>query len=147
MTQKDLQIGDWVYRIDKKAPVPVKIIGIEVANYDKMEYVVDVLNKNEHNIHLYLDEIEPIPLTTEILEKNEFVVNKHVYPYPYYEYINEENKLKVGFAFPQGNRTSYKDPWVYIDSKRVFVEHLPCMFVHELQHTLKLCGIEKEIIL
>ena len=88
---------------------------------------------------------EPIPITPEILEKNGFVANKHVYPYPYYEYINKEDKLKVGFAFPQGNRTSYKDPWVYIDSERVFVEHLPCMFVHQLQHALRLCGIEKTI--
>ena len=91
-----------------------------------------------------IEEIEPIPITPEILEKNGFVANKHVYPYPYYEYI-EEDKLKIGFAFPQGNRTSYKEPWVYIDSERVFVEHLPCMFVHLLQHALRLCGIEKTI--
>ena len=89
--------------------------------------------------------IKPIPLTPEILEKNDFVVNKHVYPYPYYEYINEKDKLKVGFAFPQGNRTSYKEPWVYIDSEYVFIEHLPCIYVHELQHVLKLCGILKTI--
>ena len=88
---------------------------------------------------------EPIPLTPEILEKNGFVANKHVYPYPYYEYINEKDKLKVGFAFPQGNRTSYKDPWVYVDSEHVFIEHLPCVFVHQLQHALRLCRIDKNI--
>lgn len=91
--------------------------------------------------------IEPIPLTPEILEKNGFVANKHVYPYPYYEYENKEDKLKVGFAFPQGNRTSYKEPWVCIDSENVFIEHLPCLFVYQLQHALRLCGIEKEIVL
>lgn len=90
---------------------------------------------------------EPIPLTPEILEKNDFVSNKNVYPYPYYEYINEKDKLKIGFAFPQGNRTSYKEPWVYIDSKYVFIEHLPCIYVHQLQHAMKLCGINKEIVL
>lgn len=92
-----------------------------------------------------IEKVEPIPTTPKILEKNEFLANKHVYPYPYYEYINEEDTLKIGFAFPQGNRTSYKEPWVYIDSECVFVEHLPCVFVHELQYALKLCGIEKEI--
>ncbi len=91
------------------------------------------------------DEIEPISITPEILEKNGFVANTHVYPYPYYEYINEEDKLKVGFAFPQGNRTSYKEPWVYIDSEYVLVEHLPCIYVHQLQHALRLCNIDKEI--
>lgn len=90
--------------------------------------------------------IEPMPLTAEILEKNGFVANKYVHPYPYYEYINEEDKLKIGFAFPQGKWTSYyKEPWVYIDSRNVFVEHLPCMFVHQFQHALRLCRINKEI--
>lgn len=93
-----------------------------------------------------IEDVEPILLTPEILEKNGFIANKHVYPYPYYEYINEENKLKVGFAFPQGNRTSYKEPWIYIDSKNVFVV-LPCVFVHQLQQILRFCRIEKEIMI
>lgn len=29
----------------------------------------------------------------------------------------------------------------------VLVEHLPCLFVHQLQHALRLCGITREIIL
>jgi hypothetical protein len=94
-----------------------------------------------------LCDCKPISVTTEILEKNGFLANKCVLPYPYYEYINEKDKLKIGFAFPQGNRTSYKEPWVYIDSKNVFIEHLPCMFVHQLQHALNIRGVEKEIIL
>lgn len=94
-----------------------------------------------------IEDVEPIPLTPEILEKNGFVANKHVYPYPYYEYINEENKLKVGFAFPQGNRTSYKEPWIYIDTENVFIEHLPCLFLHQLQQILRFCRIEKEIMI
>ena len=125
MKANELMIGDWVdYRgiYNRVAP----------ADFCHFEWI---------------DEIRPIPLTPEILEKNGFLANKHVYPYPYYEYVVEENKLKVGFAFPQGNRTSYKEPWVYIDSERVFIEHLPCVFVHELQNALRLCGIEKEIIL
>ena len=93
----------------------------------------------------HIEKVEPIPITPEILEKNEFLANRHVYPYPYYEY--EKDGLKVGFAFPQGNRTSYREPWVYIDSERVFVEHLPCSFVHQLQKTMLICGIEKEIVL
>jgi hypothetical protein len=94
-----------------------------------------------------IEKVEPIPIVAEILGKNGFLANRHVYPYPYYEYTNEEDKLKIGFAFPQGNRTSYKEPWVYIDSENIFIEHLPCVFVHQLQHALKLCGIEKEIVL
>ena len=94
-----------------------------------------------------IEKVEPIHTTAEILEKNGFVANKHVYPYPYYEYTNEEDKLKVGVAFPQGNRTSYKEPWVYIDSEHVFIEHLPCIYVHQFQEILILSKIRKEIIL
>ena len=94
-----------------------------------------------------IEKVEPILITPEILEKNEFVANNKVYPYPYYEYIDEEHELKIGFAFPQGNRTSYKEPWVYIDSEHVFIEHLPCIFIHQFQEILILSRIEKEIIL
>ena len=131
---KDLMVGDWVR-------IKITQHNTEVTNIDANSIYTEAA------FPIRYDEIEPIPLTSEILEKNGFVANKHVYPYPYYEYINKEDKLKIGFAFPQGNRTSYKEPWVYIDSEYVFVEHLPCMFVHQLQHALRLCRIEKEIIL
>ena len=144
MKANELMIGDWVWYNNQ--PHQIRQLGIFGENRDGDDYPAVCVGKpNGVGLILERNEIEPIPLTLEILEKNGFVANKHIYPYPYYEYINKEDKLKVGFAFPQGNRTSYKDPWVYIDSERVFVEHLPCMFVHQLQHALRLCGIEKEI--
>lgn len=129
MEAKDLMIGDWVDVRNDAAPNTTHLERITPSHFLRDE-------------HWYGLELVP-----EILEKNGFVANKHVYPYPYYEYINEGNKLKIGFGFPQGNRTLYKKPWVCIDSERVYVEHLPCLFVHQLQHALRLCGIEKEIIL
>lgn len=129
----ELMIGDWV--LDGSVYAQVASI------------TCDGNIETTHNKHSNIELIEPIPIIPEILEKNGFVANKHVYPYPYYEYTNEEDKLKVGFAFPQGNRISYKEPWVYIDSERVYVEHLPCVFVHQLQHVFHLCGIEKEIVI
>lgn len=135
MKANELMIGDYVYN-HRNWECPI----VEI---DKNSVVVFARYFGEE---VFLpSELRPIPLTPEILEKNGFVANKHIYPYPYYEYINENGKLKVGFAFPQGNRTSYKEPWIYIDSENVFVEHLPCIYVHELQHALKLCGIEKNI--
>ena len=118
-----------------------KIIGKVTGFKDGVVYGI-----SDYDTHwCSIKDVEPIPLTTEILENNGFVANEHVYPYPCYEYTSEEDKFKIGFAFPQGNKTSYKDPWIYIDSERVYVEHLPCVFVHQLQQTLRLCGIEKEI--
>jgi hypothetical protein len=134
MKANELMIGDWLYRPDCCDQVK-EIRHTGVIGIDNMRGLIA------------FSELEPIPLTPEILEKNGFVANKHVYPYPYYEYENKEDKLKVGFAFPQGNRTSYKEPWVYIDSECVFVEHLPCMFLHQLQQVLRFCGIEKQIVI
>lgn len=94
-----------------------------------------------------LDSYEPIPLTAKILEKNDFVANKHVYPYPYYEYEDKVNEIVIGVGFPQGDKTKYKKPFVYIDNKDAFIEHLPCIYVHQLQHALHLCGIDKQIVL
>ena len=137
MKANKLMIGDLVYD-HRKWACPI----VEIHKYTA---VVIAINYVEEEFRL--EDLRPIPLTPEILENNGFIANEHVYPYPYYEYIVEEDKLKIGFAFPQGNRTSYKEPWIYIDSERVFVEHLPCIYVHELQHALRLCGIKKEIVL
>lgn len=133
METKDLMIGDWL--LDGHVYAQVTSI------------TCDGIIETTHNKLSNIELVEPIPLTPEILEKNEFIANKHVCPYPYYEYEVKENKVKVGLAFPQGNKTSYKEPWVHIDSEYVFVEHLPCMFVHQLQHAMRLYKIEKEIIL
>lgn len=95
-----------------------------------------------------IEKVEPIPISQEIIEKNDFFVPyKQFFPYPYYEYENKEDNLKIGFGFPQGNKTTYKDPFIYIDSENVFIEHLPCIYVHQLQQILKLCQIEKEIVI
>ena len=152
MEANELMIGDWV-QISEPCKYHGAIGRIKTLidhKDDETAYFKVFLRSN--TIHIGIedicsDDIKPIPLTSEILEKNKFLANTHVYPYPYYEYINEKDKLKVGFAFPQGNKTSYKEPWIYIDSEHVFIEHLPCIFVHQLQHALRLCGIEKEIIL
>lgn len=134
MEAKDLMQFDWVCLEDDSTPRQVDFIRTgEVGLY--------------WNKIVTLPYIKPIPLTPEILEKNGFVANNHVCPYPYYEYVNKEHKLEIGFGFPQGNRIIFKEPWVYIDSEYVFIQHLPCIYVHQLQHALKVCGIEKEIIL
>ena len=152
MKANELMIGDWVkiktYGVSDKYERTEAYIWIKVAEIGSGLITVEYNNDIKEPYRICENtEIEPISLTPEILEKDGFVANKHVYPYPYYEYTNEEDKLKIGFAFPQGNKTSYKDPWVYIDSENVLIVHLPCIYVHQLQHALRLCRTEKEIIL
>ena len=133
MKAEEIMMGDWV--LDGNHIAQVVLV--------TCDSIIGTTFNESSNIEV----VEPIPLTQEILEKNGFLVNRHVYPYPYYEYEVKESKVKVGFAFPQGNRTSYKEPWICVDMECVYIEHLPCMFVHQLQHALRLCGIEKEIVL
>ena len=137
MKANDLMVGDYISVKPSRM-----VIKVEAVHHKKVAYHA-VINKLTWVIESLL---ESIPITPEILEKNGFVANNHVYLYPYYEYVDKEYKFKISFGFPQGNKTSYKEPWVYIDSKYVYIEHLPCIYVHQLQHILKLCKIEKEMI-
>lgn len=130
MQINELMIGDWVYRIDFNTPVPSKIIGIEIVNYDKMEYIVDVLNKNGYNVQLYLNEIKPIPITTEILEKNGFVYDSE-------DKLFEDIYPRISMLYAQ---------YRLVENGGInYGEMSEIKYVHQLQHALRLCGIDKEI--
>ena len=141
MKANELQIGDWVIpHVFDSTLEPSKIVGIHYNSYKGEDYVdwVDCEVWDE----LSLNDIEPIPLTTEILEKNGFEdigddtyqleekpcwfwvdFFRHSYGCEYdtstYEYEDDEHRLKL-YGIPS---------------------------VHELQQALRLCGIKKEIVL
>ena len=83
------------------------------------------------------DEIKPIPLTEEILESNGFVRDdKHEYSMTgsNYNYLKvrcyADTYFEIGNAFDEeGELQAFAD----------------IQYVHELQHALKLCGIDKNI--
>ena len=112
LSAKDLMIGDWVnYRgiYNKIAP----------ADFD------------EHHKE-WIDEIEPVLLTPEILCDN-FSSN------PHWWFLGcTDVKLRIS-----KDGSSYT---LYIAKKGVDVS-LKIRYTHELQHALRLCGIEKEIVL
>lgn len=146
-------IGDWVQ-------VPCLIDNTE--NYNAWCQIrqlrdgdLDVIGFKE----LSYDEIEPIPLTPEILEKNGF----------YYGYTSNEEDLASntiaqlseddkGWCWDEGDGVikvifpnEADGGLIFLDDqsfdrhfKMVFCETI---FLHELQHALRLCRIEKEIIL
>ena len=82
---------------------------------------------SEHGTHwCQITKIEPIPLTSEILEKNGFVIESRDYHGEPLQYC----KLVDGL-------------WIDISGENFFEGKLE--YVHQLQHALRLCGIEKEI--
>ena len=120
LTNKDLMIGDFVRLKHTK-----KIVCVFEIDDDR-----DVINNESDGYcsekNIYIDDVEPIPITYEILEKNfakddcwlnAFYINDHIHIYDTAE----------GFWNIQ------------------YLELIEIRYVHELQHCLRLCGFEKEI--
>ena len=127
MKVEELMIGDWVI-ITLRNKIG-KVYRIDEAN-GKGNGWVAVINGDYHETHL-----EPILLTPEILEKNGFVEwEDKCYRWEYAEgiYINAD--------------FTAQEPWAHI-SNRCYSATPVCRYVHQLQHALRLCGIEKEIVL
>lgn len=127
MKASELMIGDYVKflgRIRKIKSIISKDTGVEISFEGKNTVVVS------------LDEIEPIPLTREILEKNGWKWNH------YHTGIKVTiGTLHIVWGFYE-NCISVSDWAEDADSQ---ITSLRCRYVHTLQNTLRLCGIEKEI--
>ena len=126
MDTKDLMIGDWVSHNGTPKTVDV-IWGKEVSLNDPTQVWGSIYTDKFNE-----DEIEPIPLTPEILKKN--------FPSTTDWYFIGIDK----FCF---RIDKYKDKWdLYFgrDGKGTNLQ-IKISYVHELQHALRLCGINKEI--
>ena len=122
MKPEELMIGDWVNVFG----IPKQMEGIrEFRNGDEVVYY-DGDNGN------FIENVTPIPLTPEILEKNGF--SKEL----------DSDGIHYRFTLIQGC-----SQFSLLYARSVFQWLYPIDFkhVHELQHALRLCGIEKEIIL
>lgn len=133
MKAEDLMIGDWVcYDGDENHECPVRI---------------DAINTEEAGVEGdYYDVWEPILLTPEILEKNGFKKETHFIDW------KDRTLYKVGYDmyiimnyYEDDNFTLCN---IYDDSDEgaVVIDITSINYVHELQHALKLCKIDKEII-
>ena len=122
MTEKELTIGDFVQFNNKVIKVyqPINDYG----------YLTDERHGNEYNI----EDIKPIPITSEILEKNGFV---RYGLSDIYGINNAELNLNSTINISNHDCT--------IRSEYVTVNNRSMLYVHELQHALRLCNINKEI--
>ena len=135
MNINELMLGDFVRVHDKETEDDF----IGRIYYLEAGYAEIGVSRCHHSVgYPYpVDCIEPIPLTPEILEKNGW---KHKYYGIYRQTIGETITIDI---FPEG--CSVEDDRGSQNLYRLRY-HLPALkFVHELQHALRLCGIEKEI--
>jgi hypothetical protein len=123
MKANEIMIGDKLKTVFSQKIVEVKEI--------KQNCIYTEDNGYEYN------EIEPIPLTPEILEKNGLEKDNHGRLYGEYfdEDINRDLEItvdsKTGEVWWSYNWDEY---WI-----------IRLKYVHQLQHALRLCGIDKTI--
>lgn len=126
MKVEDLMVGDWLlYKSDS------------LENAFPIQVTREMFNKE---LVVWNDRFEPIPLTPEILEKNGILYRKS----SFYYIINDDEDLECTHYIYQ----TIQEDWVIgvdtgTDDCSVFarIKH-----VHELQHLLKICKIDKEIV-
>ena len=130
MKAEELMIGDWVL-CDINAQSEYEFDNV---NYQPFQIKTgeDIDYACERNMMCTDDVYIPIPITSEILEKNGF---KKSDDDDFYMWENYNERI-VWFEDGYTNVTSIKCDCIY-DKK--------LLNVHELQHALKLCGINNEI--
>ena len=154
MKAEELMIGDWVnfhleiFLTDYEGIETVHDEVLEIGKVSALNSIgnVWVIDSEGEEHQITNDEIEPIPLTTEILEKNGFYDRTFGYKG---HYVIHTNEYQLGY-YPKTNRFGvYKkgiDPFYDKDKFCCGFKNI-VKYVHELQHALKLCGIKNEIIL
>ena len=126
LTLKDLMIGDWFYWEINCKNYPTQVC----------EETFGLTNETISNFH-------PIPITKEILEKNGFVLNEVVKEY--YIFRGIDNRV---YICNDREYINSRNEWhVHIDSEDYCtIASCELTYVHELQNILRLCKIDKEIV-
>lgn len=147
-------IGDWVQVMDAATNTPYNC-RVRYTIWPSMENALIGLDNKEISVSsLPAECLYPIPITPEILEKNGFYYgntaseedfcNAVGCSYPEDGWCYDEGVGEIKILFP----TELDAGLIRLDDQNAD-RHLEWVFVepimlHELQHALKLCGIEKE---
>ena len=124
MKANELMIGDWV-----RGFVPDS--NSTIYGIFNEQRVAIIAEPSKAYIELSIDDIQPIPLTPEILQKSGFGNEMSKY------LDGDEIEIELNL-----------DDWE-LEDEDGFLDccyQKPITYVHELQHALRLCGIEKEIV-
>lgn len=149
----ELMIGDWVYglvvdegndldKIIDRVPSKVTMINEFGDIYTQGPFPID---DEEYDGEWEWYDIEPIPLTPEILEKNGFSFCTRDGGYYLYATMSCGFDVEV-ILFDVVNK--YASIQLHIgdtDDTATYIHLMECDCVHQLQHALRLCGIDKEI--
>lgn len=141
MKTEELQIGDLV-RVNKDVCIKngtiVRVVMIDSQdslvnhNLKGSTHCVDITDEY-HNGGVWAAYLDPIPLTDDILKKNGFE----------YKHRNIASLSGCKFAIAM---VKWPDEYGF-GGLWVLGDNIEIRYVHELQHALRLCHINKDIIL
>ena len=138
--KNNYQIGDWVYD-SKRSQYPMQVVAVfGERNGTICDLDLD-FEGNEGGVwECKADEVVPIPITAEILEKNGFRFEKYTSKMWTRGHFTEDEIIEIGLWADKGVgiRCHRRND---SDAVRLFNAH----YVHQLQQALRLCGIDKEI--
>lgn len=138
MTITELMVGDWVRVIPYKKNGRIYRIDYTYGKGNEYIGVID----GDFDIGL----LEPIPLTPEILKRNEF---ERLSDYQW-EYRDNSCKIVISVA-PQieidGAIIGTPPINIMLEGASVTMSITSDCYVHDLQHIIRLCGIDKEIVI
>lgn len=139
MKTNELTIGDCVCLSTKRAYTTVQ--GLRI---DGEDYILSKLT----DVWYSADNYEPIPLTADILERSGFEkTGESPHKTEYMLEINDEYNLCLFITlFKRSNFVRIEfNPIESVDA-RISFSKKDCA-VHDLQHVMRMCGIDKEFVL
>ena len=136
----DLSVGDWVRTKDGNVTVDI-ISPLEVV----------VMNDYGNLCACKIENIKPIPITAEVLKKNDFIRRSE--EFGVYEYTTLLGKIlrttQVHLTAPQSINIFLHDTTIergFYHREKTSVSILRDeVYVHDLQHAIRLVGLDKEI--
>ena len=131
----DLSVGDWVEFMGELCKV--LDCGTTIVTPRTLEFKPRLTLSAKYDIYdcVDVDKVTPIPITAEILGKSGFVKNGE---YNEWSTGNWDDIPFIGISLSrQSMRIKNLGTDIFIENKVVYI--------HQLQHALRLAGIDKEI--
>lgn len=139
----DLSVGDWVKINDKPRKVSVIADTWDGKSDALVGYIRHEWSNGHKEVHYKsIEVVKPIPITAEILEKNGWNSDGmyaflRIDEHRHLEYYYHEHRLRKYYCGV--------DEWQNHAKVNNVTFAVHCYSVHQLQHALRLAGVEKEI--
>lgn len=136
MRAEELSVGNFVYLKNGKLFQGLQVTGIG-------DSFVNLKMSDEYPNVLYpLNNIEQIPLTAEIFEKNGFELCKESWTSNYRFYFNKDKRVQISDLTNSGD--GYWN--VHVDNEdNETIGSCDVKYVHEMQNILRLCKYELDL--